>query len=202
VKTYFISGIGTNVGKTVVAAIITETLRADYWKPVQSGSADGIDSDTVEALLSNPVSRIFKENYLLKEPASPHLAAGKEGISIDLDSIILPGTKNHLVIEGAGGLMVPLNDKEYVIDLAAKFEAEIILVVNNYLGCINHTLLSIEYLLSNKHSFAGIIFNGDFDREVEKAIAAYKGTRVIGKIPHSKQINQEFIRAQAAQLKL
>jgi dethiobiotin synthetase len=159
-KLLFVTGIGTGVGKTLVSAILTETLSADYWKPVQSGFDEGTDSETVKKLISKPEGRIFPEIYLLKAPVSPHAAAKKENISIKIKLLKVPKTKKTLIIEGAGGLMVPLNDHELMVDFIKKLNAEVILVVRHYLGSINHTLLSVKALEVMKIRVAGIIFNG------------------------------------------
>jgi dethiobiotin synthetase len=177
----FITGIGTNVGKTVVSAILTEALKADYWKPVQSGVVDGKDSNIVKSLITNSKTLIHPESYLLKEPLSPHFAAKLEQIEIDIEKIRIPETSNHLIIEGAGGLLVPLNQTHYVIDLAKKFDCEVVLVITNYLGCINHTLLSIDYLIKNHFKIHSLVFNGEFEIEVKEAI--------MNGLPKSKIIN-------------
>ncbi len=199
-KNFFISGIGTNVGKTVVSAILTEALNADYWKPVQTGCADGRDTDVVKSFISNSKSVFHNEVYCLKEALSPHLAAKKENVLISCDKINLPVTTNKLIIEGAGGPLAPLNEKDFVIDLAKKFEAPIILVVNNYLGCINHSLLCIDYLLSKDFKLHGLILNGNFDEEVEKSICNYKPVKVLAKIPFTFSPNIYFISQQAKQI--
>lgn len=170
---YFITGIGTNVGKTIVSAILTEKLEADYWKPIQSGTMEGLDSTTIKKLISNSKTVIHPESYLLKEPVSPNLAAKKENRIIELENINVPFTSNHLIIEGAGGLMVPINNKHYVIDIAKKIDCEIILVISNYLGCINHSILSIDYLLKHHFKIKFLIFNGLFDAEVKQSITQY-----------------------------
>jgi dethiobiotin synthetase len=189
----FVTGIGTNVGKTIVSAILTETMKADYWKPVQSGVVDGKDSDTVKSLITNSKTLIHSESYLLKEPLSPHFAAKLESIHIDIDAICLPETSNHLIIEGAGGLLVPLNQTNYVIDLAKKFDCEIVLVITNYLGCINHTLLSIDYLIKNHFKIHSLVFNGDFENEVKEAILnVLPNTKIIA-IPSIQSIRKDTI---------
>jgi dethiobiotin synthetase len=192
-KRYFITGIGTNVGKTVVSAVLTEKLGADYWKPVQTGYEAGRDADIVKMLITNTKSQFFRESYLLKEAVSPHHAAKLENISIDVNKIELPVSQNTLVIEGAGGPLVPLNESNYIIELSRKFEAEVILVVTNYLGCINHTLLSLDYLLNNNYKLAGLVLNGTFEQETENAMLNYKPVKVIGRIPHAENLNKEFV---------
>lgn len=169
----FITGIGTNVGKTIVSAILTEALQADYWKPIQSGTVEGMDSYTVKSLISNSKTIFHPETYLLKEPLSPHFAAKLEGVEIELNRIQLPSTHNHLIIEGAGGLLVPINNNQYVIDIAKKMDCEIVLVISSYLGCINHSLLSIDYLVRNNFKIYALVFNGEFEPEVKNAIINY-----------------------------
>ena len=145
---YFITGIGTDIGKTLISAIMAEALHADYWKPVQAGYEDGTDSEWVREMLTNKTSVVHEESYKLKLPASPHIAAYEEGIEISLDKIVddKPVTDNTLIIEGAGGLMVPLNENEFVIDLIKKLDATVIIVSKNYLGSINHSLLTAKVL--------------------------------------------------------
>src|ERR1035437_9180860 len=140
----FVTGIGTDVGKTVVSAVLVEALKADYWKPIQTGNFFSTDTAKIKKWITNTESVIHPETYNLKQYMSPHAAAELEGVEIGLDNITLPPTNNTLIIEGAGGLMVPLNRKEFMIDMIGKFDAEVILVIQNYLGSINHSLLSID----------------------------------------------------------
>lgn len=170
---YFVTGIGTNVGKTIVSTVLVEALQSDYWKPIQSGTIDGKDSDTIKELISNSKTIIHPETYLLNEPLSPHFAAHLEGVEIDINSLELPQTNNQLIIEGAGGLLVPINQSHYVIDIAKKFNCEIILVISNYLGCINHSLLSIDYLVRNNFNIKALVFNGEFEEQVKNVIINY-----------------------------
>lgn len=167
----FVTGIGTDVGKTIVSAILVEKLKADYWKPIQSGDLDNSDTMKVQRLISNTVTRFHPEAYRLTQPYSPHKSADLDGVTIDLDQIRLPETENQLLIEGAGGLMVPLNDQHFVVDLIQKFDAEVVLVVRHYLGSINHTLLSLELLKQKKIKVRALIFNGERDEYSEKIIA-------------------------------
>ena len=160
----FITGTGTDVGKTLISAIITEALQADYWKPVQAGFADGTDSLRIQEMISNKKTKIHPELYLLKMPASPHIAAPDEGIKIKIKEIVthLPKTKNQLIIEGAGGLMVPLNDKELTLHLIKKLKAKVIIVSKNELGSINHSLLTAAVLKKEKIKVAGWIFTEEY----------------------------------------
>lgn len=169
----FITGIGTDVGKTLVSAIFVEALKADYWKPVQCGSLDNTDTSFVRNLVTSKQSVFHSEAYLLKEPISPHAAAALEDVEISISSMKIPSTENLLVIEGAGGLMVPLNSVNHVIDLISEFNAEVILVVKHYLGSINHTLLSIDALKYRNIPIAGIVFNGERNEASERVILNY-----------------------------
>ena len=197
---YFITGIGTDVGKTIVSAILTEALKADYWKPVQSGVADGTDKSLVSSLITNTTSVCHNESYSFQEPASPHLAASLENQKIKLEQMQLPDTQNDLIIEGAGGILVPLNDSNYVIDLAQEFEADVILVCRNYLGCINHSLLSIDYLVKNNFPVKGIVLVGNFDKAVKLAITNYSELPVLAEIPEMSEISKETILNQAQKI--
>lgn len=169
-KPIFVTGIGTGVGKTYVSARLVEKLKADYWKPIQSGDLHHSDTDTVREFVTNPISKFHPEAYRLTQPFSPHKSAALDGIQIDIDQIILPETENLLIIEGAGGLLVPLNEKDLMIDLIQKFNADVILVVMHYLGSINHTLLSIEALKHRGIALKEIIFNGESDEWSEEII--------------------------------
>jgi dethiobiotin synthetase len=190
-KNYFITGIGTDVGKTVVAAILTEALEADYWKPIQAGDLENSDTIKVQGLISNSKTVFHKEAYRLTQPMSPHAAAKIDNIVIDFDKIVTPQTSNNLIIEGAGGLMVPLNDNQLIIDLIKKLDVETILVSQNYLGSINHTILSLESLKVKKLKVAGIIFNGDENKETEEYILNYTGVKLLGRINNHPTINKD-----------
>lgn len=200
-KRYFITGIDTNVGKTIVSAVLVEALEADYWKPIQSGYTDGTDLKELSKLISNSTTKLHPEVYSFAAPVSPHLAAAIENKKIQLNDIVLPETKNHMIIEGAGGMMVPLNKNSYVIQLARELDAEIILVVRNYLGCINHSLLSIDYLLRNKYKVKGLILNGNFDPLVESAITQYSDIPVLAKFPEQGEIDKAKVSLLAANIK-
>ena len=188
------------MGKTVVSAIITEALQADYWKPVQSGSNLSTDNQTVASLISNPVSKLYDEVYKLALPASPHIAAREEGLTIDLDLIQLqvPATANNwLLVEGAGGIMVPLNDHEFVIDLIKKLEARVILVSRNYLGSINHSLLPAALCKARNIDVIGWVFNDQF-QDYQEEIVRWTGYPQIASIPFTENINRQFVQQQAA----
>lgn len=194
---YFITAIGTDSGKTVVSAIVCEALQADYWKPIQAGTPK--DSDTVRSLLSNTKSVIHPERWALKTPASPHAAARVENSVISIDDFSLPQTQNRLVIEGAGGCLVPMNDSHFMIDLALKFQSQVILVSNFYLGSINHTLLTIEALKSRQVKIDGIIFNGKVNEESERIIMHHAELPCLLKIDQEREMNKELIRHYSTQ---
>jgi dethiobiotin synthetase len=196
----FIAGIGTDVGKTVVAAIFTEALQADYWKPVQSGSMQDSDTNQVKVLISNPRSRFHPEVYQLPLPLSPHAAAAAAGVSISLPQLQLPTTDNHLIIEGAGGLLVPLNDKDLLIDFISQSGCDVVLVSKNYLGSINHTLLSWEALQRRSIKVLGLIFNGEPTPATEEFILQYTGLPKLLSILPEENINAAVISRYARQL--
>lgn len=198
----FISGIGTGIGKTIVSAIFTEKLKADYWKPVQAGNLDETDTDIVKKLVSNDRSVFHPETFRLKQPMSPHAAAEIDGVEIKLEYLKLPETENNLVIEGAGGLLVPLFDNLLVIDFIKHINAEVVLVSQNYLGSINHTLLSAEALRSRNISVTGIVFNGESYPRGEDVILRHTGLRCLLRMPQMKDISRESIKLLSEKLEL
>lgn len=199
---YFITAINTNSGKTLASAIVTECLKADYWKPVQTGQHDS-DTNTVRSLLTNTISQTHPERYHFQLPVSPHSASKSENCEISLHDFDLPPFRKDLVIEGAGGILVPLNDKgDYIIDLARKFEAEIILVSNFYLGSINHTLLTVNELQKQGLAIRGLIFNGEYNVDSAHIITKLTGLPVLLHIPQEPTINKEVVSHYAHKLKL
>ena len=186
-KKLFITGIGTDIGKTIVSSIIVEALKADYWKPIQSGDLSFTDTMKVQSLITNSTSVFHQESYKFVNPLSPHAAAALEETRIDLERIKSPETTNNLIIEGAGGLLVPLNDKHFIIDLITHLDAEVILVSKNYLGSINHTLLTYEALKQRNIKIKGLIFNGNENLATENSIINYT------KLPVLLSVNQETI---------
>jgi len=192
-KPLFVTGIGTGIGKTIVSAVIVEKLKADYWKPVQSGDLDKSDSLSVQNLISNSTTKIHPESYKLTQPFSPHKSAAIDGITIDPNTIHLPKTNNKLIVEGAGGLMVPLNNEFLIIDLIKKLDIEVVLVSQNYLGSINHTLLSIYALKKYDIPIKGIIFNGAKDIYSKEFILRNSGLELLGHIPEYSVIDRKTI---------
>jgi dethiobiotin synthetase len=197
----FITGTGTDVGKTLISAIIVEALKADYWKPVQAGYSEGTDSLFIRSVISNKHTVIHPERYLLKMPASPHLAAPAEKKEITIKEIIrhLPRTKNQLVIEGVGGLMVPLNEKELVLDLIKKLKVTVIVVSKNELGSINHSLLTAHVLRKEKINVAGWIFNEEY-KSYENDIANWTGFPALAKVKYLPVISKETIKREARKI--
>jgi dethiobiotin synthetase len=188
----FITGISTDVGKTIASAIIVEALQADYWKPIQAGDLEHSDTHKVQSLVSNTQSQFHPNSYALQTPASPHLAAAKDGITIDLNQIQEPETTNHLVVEGAGGILVPLNDTQSVVDLIQS-DYKVIVVSRHYLGSINHTLLTIEALQNRKIQVAGIIFSGDENSSTESIILSRTAVPCLGRIAQEPYFDSNVI---------
>ncbi|MFD0794118.1 dethiobiotin synthase [Mucilaginibacter litoreus] len=201
-KPLFVTGIGTGIGKTLISAILVEKLKADYWKPVQSGDLDDSDTLKVQSLVSNSASVYHPETYRLTQPYSPHKSAALDGIVIDETAFVLPQTNNRLIIEGAGGLMVPLNDHFLMIDLIKQLNAEVILVSQNYLGSINHTLLSAEALSNRDIPVKGILFNGEENPSTEDFIKNYTNLAYLGHIPAFEKVTKETIAKAGALISL
>lgn len=194
-NTYFITGISTDVGKTIASAIVTEALEADYWKPVQAGELDNCDTKKVERLVSNSKSKFHPNAYALKTPMSPHGAAEIDGIKIDISKIKMPKTDNNLVIEGAGGLFVPLNNTDTIFDLI-KPEYKVIVVSRHYLGSINHTLLTVN-ALKEKGFDVSIIFSGDEHKSTEDIIKKMTQVPVIGRIDEEPYFDKNVVKEYA-----
>lgn len=195
-QVYFITGVGTEVGKTVAAAIVTEALEADYWKPIQAGDLDNSDTHKVKRLIANEKTVFHQNAFSLKTPMSPHAAAEIDGVEILAEKIVQPETNNNLVIEGAGGLLVPINNSETIADLIQP-NHQVILVSRHYLGSINHTLLSVEALKSRNLTCAGIIFSGEENPSSEEVIKKMTGLKVIGRIEEEPYFDSNVIKEYA-----
>lgn len=195
----FVTGIGTGIGKTVISAILAKALEADYWKPVQAGYENGTDSEWVGNMLAGTRSVIHPEVYRLAMPASPHIAARNEGVDIEIKNICrhIPTISCTLIIEGAGGLLVPLNEKEFVADLIKALNAKVILVSRNYLGSINHSLLTAQACKQLGIPVLGWIFNDQY-LSYEEEIIHWSNFPRIASIPYSEIQNGIFINSQAA----
>ncbi len=200
VKRLFVTGISTEVGKTLASAIITEALEADYWKPVQAGDLNYSDSHKIADLISNEKTVIHPNSYALERPMSPHASASLEGIDIDLNNIIEPETTNHLVIEGAGGLLVPLNDKDTILDLI-KPSYKVIVVSRHYLGSINHTLLTLELMIS-KGFQVYLLFSGQENTSTENIIVQKTAVPVIGRIDEEPNVDKTIVKKYADKFRL
>lgn len=200
-KVYFITGIGTDVGKTVVSAIVSEALQATYWKPIQSGSVEGTDRKTVEALCSDAV-KTLPEEYIYEAPVSPHLAAEMENSEIDVSRLLLPDVKGNLVVEGAGGLLVPITRGFLFADWIKTLKIPVIVVSRHYLGSINHTLLTVAQLKQLEVPVAGIVFVGAENTDTESIIEQHTQVPVLGRIPVVDELTPDFIATEAKKLNL
>ncbi len=199
----FITGIGTDVGKTIASAVVVQALGADYWKPVQAGLTDGTDALTIASLVTNPATVIHPAAYQLTLAASPHIAARRDHTRIEMDKILeaykMIDSSKPLVIEGAGGLLVPLNEHETVADMILALNARVLLVSRNYLGSINHSLLTATCCRAYGLNVMGWIFNDDY-MQYESEIAGWTGYPSIGNIPAIDKIDSSAIGALALQL--
>ena len=198
-KKIFVTGISTEVGKTIASAIITEALHADYWKPVQAGDLDNSDSHKIGALISNNKTFIHPNSYALTQPMSPHAAADLDGIIIDIAGITEPPTQNHLVIEGAGGLLVPLNNHRTILDIIDP-AYKVVVVSRHYLGSINHSLLTIKMLQDRGYDLR-VLFSGDENRPTEEIILKMSGAQMLGRIEEEESFDKETILHYAEKLK-
>ncbi|MBC8755612.1 dethiobiotin synthase [Kordia sp. YSTF-M3] len=194
-KKIFVTGISTEVGKTVASAILVEALQADYWKPIQAGDLENSDSHKIERYISNKKTKIHKNSYALNTPMSPHAAAEIDNLTIDLKEITAPKTKNHLVIEGAGGILVPLNNEHTILDII-KPEYHVVVVSRHYLGSINHTLLTVN-LLKEKGFHVSILFSGEEHPTTESIIKKMTNVPVLGRIDEEPYFDQNVIREYA-----
>lgn len=191
----FVAGIDTDAGKSFVAALLTLGLDAQYWKPVQAGTTPHTDTEWVQQATGLPKDRFLPEAYRLQMPASPHAAAAAEGVTIQNENLSPPPHDRTLIIEGAGGLMVPLRDNYLFADWLAKWRIPTVLVVRTYLGSINHSLLSLEAMERRGIPLLGIVFNDGGRPESESVIAQAAGGRVLGRIPHFDEVNPQILKS-------
>jgi dethiobiotin synthetase len=190
-----VTGTDTGVGKTVFAAALAGALDAVYWKPIQAGVQEETDRETVLRLSGLPGERVLPETYRLKTPASPHLAAELDGVAIDPAALVLPNTDQPLVVEGAGGLFVPLTREVVYIDVIAQWRAPVLLCARTTLGTINHSLLSIEALRARGIALLGIVFTGDENVETERVIVYMGRVPRLGRLPHVAPLTGDVLRA-------
>lgn len=198
-KQYVISGIGTGVGKTVASAIVAEALKATYWKPVQAGDLDNSDSLKIALLTKNV--KVFPEAFQLSEPMSPHAAAEIDGVDIQLENLSLPSVNTNLVVEGAGGILVPINNNGLTYaDVFEDWKIPVILVSRHYLGSINHSLMTAEVLLKRGVEIAGWIFIGEENKATEEIIIQNSGVKMISRIPEVEEVTPDFVMEQAEKI--
>ena len=194
----FVTGIGTDIGKTIISAILTEALQADYWKPIQCGNLNLSDTERVKRLVSNPVSVFHPEAYSFEQAIAPHHASMLNGEKVRLGKLTPPETDNTLIIEGAGGILVPYNYRgDTLLEVVTQHEAEIVLVCKHYLASINHTLLALEYLKQTEAKLLGIIFNGPPEPESEQVILNRAKVTVLGRINFEFELSRETIKRYA-----
>lgn len=192
-NSFFVTGIGTEVGKTVISAILVRALGADYWKPVQSGDLEWSDTDKVRTWSGVNDNTYFPEAYRLQQPMSPHAAAERDGVLIDRAAFALPPTSRPLIVEGAGGLYVPLNRQDTMLDLIQDLGLPVILVSRHYLGSINHTLLSLSALKQRGIPLAGLVFNGPSNPDTETVIEQMAGVRHLFRVEEMEKIDSDTI---------
>lgn len=199
-KKYFITAIGTSVGKTIASAVLCEAFKYDYWKPIQAGNLERSDTSVVSELISNDESKVHFEKFRLETPCSPHLAAKLDNLTMSLEDFKLPPSKNGLIVEGAGGILVPINNEQTVLDLVKHLAIPVILISKNYLGSINHTLLTISKLQESKIELKGVIFNGDENKESEKIIKNLTGVSCLAHINTMEALSKASIKTEADRL--
>jgi dethiobiotin synthase len=196
---FFITGTDTNIGKTVIAAALVYKFSATYWKPIQTGALEGTDTDFVRNILSLPENHIVLPAYTYNPPLSPHLAASLENEEIALERLVLPAVQ-PIIVEGAGGIFVPINNSLQIIDLIEKFSLPVIVVAGTQLGTLNHTLLTL-YALQNKGlAVKGVVLNGAPQFGIRATIEHFSGVQVLGEIPRYKSLETRTIQAIAGQI--
>ena len=191
---YIITGTDTGIGKTVFSAMLMQGIGAHYWKPIQSGVEEGIDTRTVQTLTGLPEERFLPEAYIFSEPLSPHRAAELDGQSVDLNRLKIPETSGPLLIEGAGGLMVPLTRQNLQINQFKRWNVPVILCARTALGTINHTLLSLEALWVRSIPVHGIAFIGEDIPDTIRTISDFSGVKILGRLPFLMHLNSETLK--------
>jgi dethiobiotin synthetase len=194
-KKIFITGTDTDVGKTVVSAILMAGLKAAYWKPVQSGQEGMTDTAWVRRVTGLPCEHFIPESYLLSQPLSPHASAAYDGVQIDFKSFVLPDNEKYprMIVEGAGGVMVPLNENQLMVDLMKYINFPVLLVARSTIGTINHTLLSLEILRKNRLEVFGVVLNGPKNKINRTAIEFYGKINVIAEVDKLSRINYQVL---------
>ena len=199
-KSIAILGIHTGIGKTIAAAVIAEAIGADYWKPVQAGTEEQ-DTVLVRELISNGPTRVHKEAVVLSQPMSPHTAAEIDGVVVDYTKFTWPASDKTLLVETAGGILSPMSGSTTMADFVSHYKLPAILIAQNYLGSINHTLLSIEVLKSRGINMLGIVMNGVTNSSSETFIEQYSGMPIIARISHFGRLDNAAIAACASEIK-
>jgi dethiobiotin synthetase len=192
---FFVTGTDTGVGKTVISALLCAALDAIYWKPIQTGTREGTDRKTVMELARLPRARTLPETYRFAPPVSPHLAARRAGVRIALRRIRMPriAARENLIVEGAGGALVPINESQLMTDLMRHLKLPVLLVARTALGTINHTLLSLAALRAARLPVRGVVMVGKPNRENQKAIERYGNISVVGTVPWLKKIDRKLL---------
>ncbi len=193
-ESLFVTGTDTNVGKTVLSALLVSTLDAIYWKPIQTGAAEGSDRKRVIQLAAIPEAQTLEEAYCFDPPVSPHLAAETRGVRIDLARIQPPtGLSRPLIVEGAGGILVPINDPDLMLDLAHRLGFPVIIAARSALGTINHTLLTVRALRCAKVPIKGVVMIGPRNRDNERSVERFGGIPLVGWIPWLNKIDRQAL---------
>jgi dethiobiotin synthetase len=187
---FFVTGTDTGVGKTLLSALLVAALQRKYWKPIQTGACEGTDRHTVMQWAEVPEANTYPEAYIFDAPVSPHLAAEKQGIEIDFNRILRPASSSPLIIEGAGGLLVPINTRQLMVDLIRHLEAPAIIATRATLGTINHTLLTVAAARHGRLDIRGVVMIGHENPENRRAIERYGNVPVIGSIPWLDRIDR------------
>lgn len=193
-RRFVVTGTDTGIGKTVFSAALVGALDGYYWKPIQSGLDEETDSEAVRRLSGLAAERVLPEAWRLQTPVSPHLSAEIDGVAIEPQALCIPETDRPLVIEGAGGLLVPLNRQRTYIDVFARWGQSVILCARTELGTINHTLLSVEALRQRRIPIAGIAFIGDARSDTQAVIATMSGVRILGRLPILDRLTPDSLR--------
>ena len=194
IKKFFITGTDTSVGKTLFCSILMDKFLYDYWKPIQTGNKNDNDTIYIKKICKIPSNRFYKPAFSFRKSLSPHQAAKYENVSINLNNIKKPITNNPLIIEGIGGILVPLNNKNLIIDLIKKLKFPVIIVSRSTLGTINHTLMKIKILRKNKIKIYGVVLNGVMNKKNAQSIEHFGKVKVLAQIPFFKKISLKKIK--------
>lgn len=195
-RSMFVTGTDTGVGKTVICSILAKGLNAGYWKPIQSGTTDGTDTASLKQSTGLGAEHFYAEAYCSTQPLSPHLSASIDGLHINLENVVLPKIEQeHLIVEGAGGVLVPLNEKDLIIDLISHLAMPTIVVARSGLGTINHTLLTLEKLRDHHIAIIGVVLNGPRNQANAEAISRYGAVDIIAQVEPLGELNPHSLHA-------